>query len=151
MGARSKDDEEVAVFSSFAEAAKLSLDLRTVKKRQPPEPDIRAWLESEGPVAYELTELCDPDLARLIAKPEEAHGAFLWTADPSSRIVKKKLLMQYQTDCPVELLCYTNGPIVTPDDVLIPTLRSLLECRSGCFRRAWLFGETGAHEIWSAC
>ena len=81
---------------------------------------------------------------------EAADGKAFWTEDPSARIVQKKLLIRYETDCPVELLCYTGGRLVTPDDVIIPTLRALFEHGSGSFRKAWLFGETGVHEVWSA-
>jgi hypothetical protein len=35
-----------------------------VQNRPPPEPDIRCVVAGEGPVAFELVELCNPELAK---------------------------------------------------------------------------------------
>ena len=90
----------------------MSIDRNSVEKRSPPEPDILCTLQSEGTVAFELVEMCDPQLAKSIAT---ASDGYLRTSDPSANIISKKLRKKYETDAPIELLCYTAGRIVTPE------------------------------------
>jgi hypothetical protein len=55
---------------------------------------------------------------------------------------------KYQTKHPIELLCYTEGRLVIPDDVIIPTVQHIIELRGlGMFRRVWLLGEEACQII----
>lgn len=144
---KEKGEEEVAIFLRFLEASDLPIDRSSIEKRPPPEPDILCAHQTEGEIAFELVELCDPRLAKSIA---ELDGSYLRTSDPSSRIISKKLRKKYQTNVPVELLCYTAGRIVTPDDVILPTIRRYLRSWRHTFRRAWLLGRKGVYEVWNA-
>lgn len=56
-------EQELRIFSAFVNAAQLPVDNASVEKRKLPEPDIRCILSGEGPVAFELVELVDPDVA----------------------------------------------------------------------------------------
>lgn len=142
-----KGEVEVALFLRFIEASNLSIDRSSIEKRHPPEPDILCAHQTEGEIAFELVELCDPRLAKSIAKLD---GSYVRTSDPSSLIISKKLRKKYQTNAPVELLCYTAGRIVTPDNVILPTLRLYLRSWRHTFRRAWLHGRKGVYEVWNA-
>ena len=137
---------EVAVFLRFLEASHLLIDRNSVEKRSPPEPDILCTHQSEGAVAFELVEMCDPQLARSIAT---ASDGYLRTSDPSANIISKKLRKKYETDAPIELLCYTAGRIVTPDNVKLPKIKLYLKSWRHTFRRAWLLGRNGLYVVWS--
>jgi hypothetical protein len=142
----SKGDVEIEVFRRFLQASGLPIDPASAVKQLPPYPDILCVHQADGPMYFELTELCDPTLAKLFndARPEPT---YVRTSDPSSRIFRKKLGATYSVSQPIELLCYMDSRIVTPDSIVVPTLRSIFESRPSPFRRAWLLGETGAHEI----
>lgn len=110
---------ELTVFADFVRLSQLPISLATVEKRKPPEPDLLCVHASEGTVAFELVELCDPNVARAFAMPHrnEAGVEYIRTSDPSSRILKKKLRKSYDTEHVNDLSCYTAGRIITPSDV----------------------------------
>lgn len=142
-----KGEIEVAVFKRFLVASQLSIDPDSVEKRSPPEPDILCMHQSEGKIAFELVEMCDPRLAKSIVV---ANDGYLRTSDPSASIISKKLRKSYATDAPIELLCYTAGRIVTPDNVILPTIKPYLRSWRHTFRRAWLLGRKEIHVVWSS-
>ena len=141
-----KGEREMTVFLRFLEASKLPIDRNSVEKRFPPEPDIHCRHTSEGSVAFELVELCDPNLAKSIAKASES---YLRTSDPSPQIISKKLRRKYKSDAPIELLCYTAGRIITPDSVLLPAIKPYLRSWRHIFRRSWLLGHKGVYVVWN--
>jgi len=142
-----KGEAEVAVFLRFLEASRLPIDRTSVEKRSPPEPDILCTHQSEGAVAFELVEMCDPRLARSIAN---ASDGYLRTSDPSPNIISKKLRKKYETAVPIELLCYTAGRVITPDNVILSTIMPYLRTWRHTFSRAWLLGRKGVYVVWDA-
>ena len=146
-----KAEVELTVFADFVRLAQLPISLATVEKRKPPEPDLLCVQASEGKVAFELVELCDPNLARAFAlpRPNDAGVEYIRTSDPSSEIVKKKLRKSYATEHPIDLLCYTAGRIITPRDVILPTIAPLLRSYRHTFRRAWLMSEGQIFVVWN--
>jgi hypothetical protein len=142
-----KGKAEVAIFLRFLEASEFPIDRSSIEKRTPPEPDILCTHRIEGKIAFELVELCDPRLAKAIA---ELNDSYLRTSDPSALIISKKLRKKYQTNAPIELLCYTAGRIVTPDNVILPTIKPYLRSWRHTFRRAWLLGQKGIYVVWNA-
>lgn len=143
---QAKGAEEIKVFLRFLQAVELPIAASSIEKRDPPEPDLRCVHATDGPVAFELAELCDSNLAKAIAARSEA---YIRTSDPSARIISKKLRRKYTTNLPIELLCYTNGRIITPDNVIILTVAPYLQSWRHIFRRVWLLGRKGVHELWS--
>jgi hypothetical protein len=131
----------------FARRGPLSIDPDTCEKRLPPEPDTVSTIIGEGPVAFELVEICDASLARLMAQGAAAEGVYLRTSDPSHAVVAKKLRKTYPTTSPVELLCYT-GRAVSPESFIIETLRPLLLSDTFQFRRVWLLGRKAVYQLW---
>ena len=73
-----------------------------------------------------------------------------WTSDPSAKIVRNKLGKTYTATHPIELLVYSDGRLITPDDVIIPTITPILESRDGPCRRAWFMGEKTTCLLWEA-
>jgi hypothetical protein len=145
----SSEDEkrrrELAVFSTFLLRSAIPIDPNTVEVRKPPEPDILCRSQHEGLIAFELVELCDPNIALQFNLKEKdvPDSRAIWTSDPSTRIFKNKLAKRYVTNHPVELLCYSAGRLITPDDVIISTLLYDIEVvGTGIFRRVWFMGET---------
>lgn len=55
---------EQKIFLAFAKACGLAIQLDSIEKRQPPEPDILCEIEQEGAVAFEMVELIDQGLAQ---------------------------------------------------------------------------------------
>jgi hypothetical protein len=143
---QAKGADEIKAFLRFLAAVDLPIAASSIEKRDPPEPDLRCVHATDGPIAFELVELCDPNLAKAIAVRSEA---YIRTSDPSARIISNKLRRKYTTNLPIELLCYTNGRIITPDNVIIPTVAPYLRSWRHIFRRAWLLGRKGVYELWS--
>jgi hypothetical protein len=86
-----KRHRELRTFEQFCAAAGLQIVLGSIRQPDPPGPDLIAELEGEGPVAFELVRLNDPEqLTRLnlmsqtpqflaaafAALPEEMHARF---------------------------------------------------------------------------
>lgn len=55
--------QEVAIFEQFSEACPLRIDLGSIEKREPPEPDIYCRTEEGEELAFELVEIVDSNLA----------------------------------------------------------------------------------------
>mgnify|MGYP000564922388 CR=1 FL=1 len=122
-----------------------AIEKSSVEKRNPPEPDILCKQKLGGEIAYELVEMCDSRLAKSIAKESDK---YLRTNDPSVNIISNKLRKEYKTNVPIELLCYTDGRIVTPDDVILLKIKPYLRSWHHIFQRAWLLGRKGVYIIW---
>jgi len=142
--------EEAEVLSRFIERSGLQIDPKSIQKRNPPEPDLVCEHAAEGSVAFELVNLCDPELAKVVAAGPNARTDAFSTSDPSARIVKNKLAKTYNSAHPIDLLIYADGPIITPDDVIMPTLRPILEIADNPFRQVWFMGEKCTCLLWPA-
>ncbi|MCF7822056.1 MAG: hypothetical protein K9M17_06400 [Mariprofundaceae bacterium] len=139
---------ELAMFKEFVKNAPLELRNNVVVKNDPiPDPDQRIpdiYCELiEGPVYFELTEACCENSVKAIKKANKTgETQTFWGNDVSEDTVRKKLNKSYTVSEPIELLIYTNGRTILPDDVIINRLQPILESRGlGCFRRAWFFGK----------
>ena len=138
-----KANREMRVFLEFIRKSEIEID-GAPEGRPPPEPDILCKHRGRGFCAFELVELCDQEIAHTTAKLIDSGGgmAFMCNEDPSAKLVRSKIEKKYQTNHPIELLCYTGGRLVTPDDVIIPTIREIIEAHGfGQFRRIRLLGE----------
>jgi len=143
---------ELAVFSEFVSKANLPVRLESIRKLgKHSEPDIFCTMNNGEEVAFELVEICADNLASLIAKLRNGGTATTSsTFDPTENILRKKLHKTYKTQLPIELLCYTNGRVVTPDDRIIAVARSWADAIESPFRKVWLLGEKEVYEIWQA-
>jgi hypothetical protein len=141
--AANKAGRELRVFNEFIELSGLPINASTVENRPPPEPDIRCVVEGDGPVAFELVELCNSELAKDIGDQRKrgTQAKLFMLGDPSGAAFLGKLRKSYQTNAPIELLCYTGRTAVTNDRSLL-TLRQLADSHGiDPFRRVWFLGD----------
>lgn len=145
-----KCEVELAVFREFADRGPLAIDRASIQKRSGTcEPDILCQLLSGELVAFELVELCDSTIASTLSKARPDSPVGFWSADPTAAIVRRKLHKTYRTTHPVELLCYTNGRVITADDGVREELGRWANAIDGVFRRVWLLGEQDVYLVWS--
>ena len=143
-----KSVRELEIFALFVSLSPIAIVPGSAIKRTPPEPDLLCRTYENEIVAFELVELCDPQIAEVFANPLILENTYIRTSDPSEFIIQKKLTRSYVTEHPVELLCYTDGRIGTPPNVIIPTLqRRIIDARHN-FRRAWLLSRKNVHKLW---
>ena len=142
--------EETEVLCRFIERSQIPIDPATIQKRSPPEPDLICNHLAEGTIAFELVNLCDPELAKVAAAGANTRTDAFSTSDPSARIVKNKLTKTYASAQPIDLLIYADGPLITPDDVIIPTIRPILDSSVSPFRKVWFMGERCTCLLWQA-
>ena len=141
--------EEIETLRRFISRSGTSLDASSIEKRSPPEPDLLCQ-GREGLVAFEIANLCDGEIAKVLAAGAKARTDAFYTADPSAGIVRAKLKKTYKINYPIELLVYTDGRLITPDAVIIPTITPILQSRDGPYRRAWFMGEETTCLFWEA-
>ena len=146
-----KTDREVMVFLEFLSKSGFDVCQDSVEKRHPPEPDIRCIHSNDGPVAFELVELCDPDVAQIFNRWSPPPVTAAWLGGPDLAKIGAKFNKPYSTDAPIELLCYTRSRLATPDSVLLPTICHEIDfSRQTTFRRVWYMGELETRSIYSA-
>ena len=147
-----KAERERKVFLLFAAENQWPVDDGLVESRLKPEPDI-LYHGADGCVAFELAEIWDSWLAAIRARAS-AHGvgsAVIWTTDSTEYIVRSKLNKQYNSQFPIELLCYVSGRTVSPDDLICYAIKSeLAKADTILFRRIWLFGETNIYTVFDS-
>ena len=64
MPDRKKARLERAIFRQFSGAGRLRIDASSIESREPPEPDIYCTVDGK-PLAFELVQVVDPNLARM--------------------------------------------------------------------------------------
>jgi hypothetical protein len=147
----SKQEKEQAAFARFARSMGMENVWLSVSSRPEPEPDLSCVHANDGEIAFELVSLTDPTIAELQAAGPKAHQAAFSTVDPSERIIRNKLRKKYTTLAKrIELLVYTDGQIITPDDAIIPTICPWLDATTHPFSSVWFMGERTTCRLWSA-
>lgn len=146
-----KAEIEFAVFREFISKAGISVDPEGISKPgTESEPDIFCTLSNGEEVAYELVEICSSDIAATLSKLRKGGTTGLSTSDPTEKTLRQKLHKTYGTARPIELLCYTNGRTVSPDDLIISKVQLWANAIDGPFRKVWLLGEKSVYGVWSA-
>lgn len=103
---------------------------------------------TRGAVAFELVSITDSKIAQVNAgfvQPGETH---FYTSDPSERIIRSKLNKKYISEHRIELLIYTDQLVITPDDVIIPTIRPWIASIEHPFKSVWYMGERETCGLW---
>lgn len=146
-----KQQNERETFLRFVERIGTRDQWGSVTSMPEPAPDLQCKHVVYGPIAFELVSLTDPKLAKVQAAGRGAWLDAFFTSDPSRDIVRKKLRKRYESNARhIELLIYTNGRIVTPDDVIIPVLLPWFDAVSHPFKRVWFMGESETCCLWDA-
>ena len=68
--------KEIYTFKKFAKLCPYSINLSSIIKKEPPEPDISCSLSDGSTIAFELTEIIDEDLARSFSDSIRLKEAF---------------------------------------------------------------------------
>ena len=145
-----KQQEEKDAFLRFVAKLGQSDEWVAVENRPEPEPDLLCLHTIDGRRAFELVSLTDESIAIRLAAGEKANIEPFSTADPSGRIIRAKLNKRYQTSVfRIDLLVYTDGRIITPDDVIIPTIQPLFDNVPHPFDAVWFMGEFETRCLWS--
>ncbi len=117
----------------------------------PPHPDLLCEHATYGPVAIELGELCSKEAAAMIEHSlrtgtSQARGI----GNPVWEVTAGKLRKSktYVSRHPIELLLYTDGRVVTPDELLRGQVLACVDSADHVFRRVWFMGERAACCIW---
>lgn len=147
----SKQQNEQRAFARFAKRLGTRDQWLSVESRPEPEPDLLCTHVTDGSIAFELVGLTDPLIAEIQAAGANAYQGAFSTSDPSERIIRKKLHRSYKTSAGrIELLVYTDGQLVTPDDVIVPTILPWFDAIDHQFQRIWFMGELEARCLWNA-
>ena len=114
-----KAERERLVFEAFIKKSGLQIGPESIQSCDPPEPDIVCWQENEGKIAFELTEICDEAVARVTSTIKGSdQPVYIRGSDPTWK-AREKLKKRYETEYPVELLCYTAGRTISPGDLVL--------------------------------
>jgi hypothetical protein len=146
-----KQQNEYGAFARFVGRLGTQDEWMSISSRPVPEPDLLCIHVTDGQIAFELVSLTDPAIAEVQAAGANAFQNAFCTSDPSERIVRNKLHKTYSTNARhIELLIYTDGQIITPDDVVVPTVLPWFDTISHPFKRVWFMGESETRCLWNA-
>ena len=136
---KEKETYERDVFLEFIKMAKLNIDHESIKKGNEDnnEPDILCELVSKETVGFELGRLTDSKLRKAINRWEPKNAEYIRTRDRSKEITKNKLNRKYNTSFPTELILYRENPIITPDNVIIPTIKPICQSIAHNYNKIW--------------
>ena len=141
----SKTPAELAALLRFIAAAKYPVNLASIEKLSGErKPDFSCRTFDGELFAFEVTALCAEELARMINQAfagKEPDAVF--TGNPTLGILRKKMRKNYDTDLPVELLCYWDGRTFSTDDEIFPMIEQVVNGDRNPFRRVWYLGEIG--------
>ena len=143
-----KEEAEQAAFRAFAERMREGESWLTVESKIPPAPDLLCVHEARGPIAFELVAITDPEIAKISAGHGTTAVSGIWTADPTERIIRKKLGRHYETPYPIHLLIYNDLLTITPDESIIEIARNWLGSKDHPFDQAWYMGEFECILLW---
>ena len=145
-----KSEYERKVFLHFLTLSGLDIKEDSIINGSPnkEEPDILcAYLDGKA-VGFELGRLTNPELAAEVNSWDPENGKYIRTRDHSGEITRKKLDRRYNVSFPVELLLYRENPIITPEDVIIPTIKPICESHQHGYKRVCSDGPVfDAHDI----
>lgn len=146
-----KQRNEQAAFVRFVQRLEEEGEWLSVSSRPEPEPDLLCVHATRGPIAFELVSLTDPSIAEIQAAGTKAFQAAFTTLDPSTRIICNKLHKSYKTTADrIDLLIFTDGRIITPDDVIIPSIIPWFDAVPHPFSQVWFMGEFETRSLWNA-
>jgi hypothetical protein len=137
-----KSTYERSVFTAFLERSGLQLDRSSIQtgKAALREPDLLCTTLDGKRIGFELARLTDPHLARAMRRRNPENGSYVRTS-PSNGIPRDKFRKTYRVEFPVELLLYTEHPMPTPENVLLPTIEPMCRTRHR-FSKIWFMGRS---------
>ena len=146
--AAAKEERERAAFADFVHRSPSGANWIRWESRPSPEPDLLCQHRTNGLIAFELVEISDSRIAEILSIGSKASTIAIWTEDPTAKIITKKLKAKYVTTHPIILLVYTNGALISTDDMIKPTIIDLASTCSHPFHEIWLNGEESVELLW---
>ena len=136
---KEKEDYERNVFLKFANLVELDIDYGSIRKgsKSNNEPDILCKFMSNELVGFELGRLTDAKLREMINRWEPRNGEYIRTRDHSKEITRKKLKRKYSASFPTELILYKESPIITPDNVILATIKPICQSIVHNYKKIW--------------
>ena len=140
-----KSQREPAMFQEFAKRSSLPIVPNSIENRDSPEPDMLCKISGEGPVAFELKEICSSNIAKVVSYLQSGHDQepkYIRgdSSDDLRAFLEKVRDKKYKSDFRIELLFYADGRDGFPPDVIIPTIQSVFDAKPHCFTRVWFMG-----------
>ena len=134
---------EREVFEKFLDLTGLEISRNSIVNGNATqsEPDLLCEYTNGEKVGFELGRLIDPNLAQAVNRWEPKNGEYIRTSDPSGTIAQRKIKKIYTVSFPVELLLYKEYPIITPDNVIIPTIQPVCHMKHK-YHRVWFMGNS---------
>jgi len=146
-----KQQGEQAAFAKFMRRMGMESKWLRICSQPQGEPDLLCTHADDGLIAFELVSLTDSEIAKVQAAVSRSPNKAFWTLDSSARIIRNKLGKKYTTSARcIELLVYTDGQIITPDDSIIPTILPMFDAVAHPFKRVWFMGEHTTRCLWNA-
>ena len=141
-----KNRNERAALERFLDASKLLIERSSIRMLAGnSQPDFACHDTAGHEQAFEMTDICAEEVAELAARPEIGS---VRTADPTERIVRNKMHKKYETTLPIDLVCYWDARTMSTDDMILPTIKSVVNSVSEHpFRHIWFHGEEGVHLV----
>lgn len=144
MATSSDSDAPIQEFS-----AKLLIDYSSIEKAYGErQPDFVCRTLSGEEIAFELTAVCSEEVAKLIARAvvgKEVSATY--TVDPTERIVRQKMHKVYDTQLPVELVCYWDARVVSTEEMILEKIHRTANSGPNPFRRVWFHGENAVYLV----
>ena len=144
----SKEELEYELFKIFAIQQNWPWSRELLSHGAKREPDwIYAGLEET--VAFEITRVIEPELARDRANPS---GKAFWFSSNVEYVIRKKLdKKQYVSSYPIELVVCHGGEAAITDDYVVPILEIEIYSSSTVpFRKIWYSGQHKSYLVYSA-
>ena len=141
-----KTKVELSIFREFAIRSCLSIDKNSIQKRPSPEPDILCEIPGKGLVAFELKEICDEAIARVVSelrKGTQDDPVYLRAGRSLDAFLRRTRGKRYTTTYPMELLFYTDGRYIAAPDTLIPRIQFFFCNNRQPFQGVWFMGGIG--------
>jgi hypothetical protein len=143
-------ETEREVFAKFLNVRGIDESAVSYESREPSEPDILSTFSDGEKVAFELGEMCDTHIAETLNRRDTNNGQGFYTSDPSEERVRSKLSKTYETLHPIELLLHWEGRTISTDDMVVSTIKPILEREDHVFRRVWYLGEQGVYLVYES-
>lgn len=138
-----KEQKEQNAFQYFLKMRDLPRNSELFESQKPPAPDI-LYKPSSGCIEYELFEICAPNIAAAISKTVKSNDGIspiILPHDTYKETFANKLFRKrYETNYPIELLCYTAGRTIAWDDLVIEDLTPIIP-EDVQFSRIWFLGD----------
>lgn len=91
---RSKEKQELEIFTAFARVSPLSISLESIENRKPPEPDIVCELESGNRIYFELTKSTPKSIehsnSQVVQLPQRIYDKLNKLDETKQKTIKKK-------------------------------------------------------------